>query len=51
LAQEKAKPKKLPGLKVDPNTTVLTKPLNPLGFPDYVAALNDELRSSFITLN
>jgi hypothetical protein len=36
-------PRPVAGLRIGPDTTVVSAPLNDLGYPNYVAALNDKL--------
>jgi hypothetical protein len=38
-------PRPIAGLQIGPETTVITGPLNELGYPDFVAALNEKLSS------
>ncbi|QDT53346.1 hypothetical protein Pan44_13630 [Caulifigura coniformis] len=37
------KPHPVPGLRIGPDTTVISGPLNELGYPDYIASLNERL--------
>lgn len=42
-AAKPAEPRPIAGLRIGPETTVVSGPLNDLGHPDYIAALNDKL--------
>jgi hypothetical protein len=43
LAADRKKQRPVAGLRLGPETTIISTPLNDLGYPDYVTALNDRL--------